>query len=436
MAPEFSAVSGVDKEGSGSKKKRPMGLKARAAATKKQKSTHHSNGDNNQSAADAGDTSSNTEPAATAGVNDFDEANMATIMLKGEATEIDELEGIFESAMGEVSAAAAEESTERAVTLLRGTIHECDRILRVHHHQHQNQSQTHKEGEDAADGLQPPPLQPKFYYIYGSALYSITELSDEQDGKEKETEKAEYLELALERLGQARDGMAGTEAFAWRVHMGMAKTALELMALGGGEEEGDADDEQQHNHSLAEAIESLDSALEAMRHDPAMEEEAAAAGESLGAVDLVLSLADSRRLAPELNARFVAWGESKLRGMLENPGLTATDTSSDIRYLLARALWLQASALLDAQDEGEDEDEDEDNEEKDDEGNEKIADLLRSASKLLGDASTSEALLLRGEVLLNLGNVQDANDAQEQLYEQAIGTFKRAQQIGQIPDSF
>ncbi|KAJ2247479.1 hypothetical protein GGI13_005025, partial [Coemansia sp. RSA 455] len=85
------------------KKKRPMGLKARAASSKKQKS----------------DGAESTEQV----VNDFDEENTATIMLKNDleedANEMDELEGIFDSAMEELSGG----DSERAITLLRGTIH-------------------------------------------------------------------------------------------------------------------------------------------------------------------------------------------------------------------------------------------------------------------------------------------------------------------------
>ncbi|KAJ1666536.1 hypothetical protein IW140_004617 [Coemansia sp. RSA 1813] len=364
------------------KKKRPMGLKARAAK-KKQKNDQVANG-------------TTTE----VGISDFDEANMATIMLKGttgengEATEIDELEGIFDSAMGELGGAAdGESTTERAVTLLRGTIHECDRILRIHHHHH--------EGEQADK----TPLEPRFYYIYGTALYSITELSEEPSADRKE-----YLELAYERLGQARAAMLGTEPFAWRVHVGMAKAALELLVEGQTRNEDCSDDGP---------LESLDCALAALEHDP----DTSTHAESLATVDLVLSLADSRSLPPALNSRLVAWGETKLRAMLKG----AKESDSDARYLLARALWHQASELLDAE-EGED---DEEIPEK-----QKIVELLSKASELLEDGSTSDALLLRGEVILNLGNVQDDDSDQEKFYELAVDTFKRAQKVGDIPDQF
>ncbi|KAJ2866104.1 hypothetical protein GGI22_001359 [Coemansia erecta] len=350
------------------KKKRPMGLKARAA-NKKQKN--------------------NTETSEPTGINDFDEASMATIMLKnttgenGEATEVDELEGIFDNAMAELGA----DSTERALTLLRGTIHECDRILRLHHH-------------DANE----VPLEPKFYYIYGTALYSITKLAEEDEDIK---ERKEYLELALERLDQARGAITGAEPFAWRVHVGMAKAALELLAFNG-------------DDGLDVPLQSLDSALAAMEHDPATQTDT----ESLAIVDLVLSLADSRRFPPLLNAKLVAWGETKLRVILED------SQSADARYLLARALWLQASELLDAQEEEEEEEDERIAEEA------KIKDLLSKANELLEDGASSDALLLRGEAILNLGNVQDDDNEQEKFYGMAVDAFKRAQKLGDIPDQF
>ncbi|KAJ1789933.1 hypothetical protein LPJ59_005257, partial [Coemansia sp. RSA 2399] len=55
---------------------------------------------------------------------------------------------------------------------------------------------------------------------------------------------------------------------------------------------------------------------------------------------------------------------------------------------------------------------------------------------LLEDGASSDALLLRGEVILNLGNVQDDDNEQEKLYGMAVDAFKRAQNLGDIPDQF
>ncbi|KAJ2558455.1 hypothetical protein EV175_000785 [Coemansia sp. RSA 1933] len=367
-------------EATAPKKKRPMGLKARAA-NKKQKNEDITDGD-------------------TTGINDFDEANMATIMLKnttganGEATEVDELEGIFDSAMSELSGGESDDTAERALTLLRGTIHECDRILRVH-------DENTKDQKDAV------PLEPRFYYIYGTALYSITELSDTTDRKE-------YLELAFERLDQARAAITGSEPFAWRVHVGMAKAALELLALLG--------ESKQDTRCLDAPLVSLDGALVAMEHDTDTQTET----ETLAIVDLVLSLADSRTLTQPLNSRLVTWCETTLREMLK------TNTTADIQYLLARTLWLQASELIDMLED----DDDDDEQESSSADKERVAELLSTADELLREGATSDALLLRGEVVLNLGNVQDSESEQERLYGVAVDTFRRAQEIGDIPDQF
>ncbi|KAJ1894885.1 hypothetical protein LPJ81_005077, partial [Coemansia sp. IMI 209127] len=63
-------------------------------------------------------------------------------------------------------------------------------------------------------------------------------------------------------------------------------------------------------------------------------------------------------------------------------------------------------------------------------------DLLSKANELLEDGASSDALLLRGEVILNLGNVQDDDNEQEKLYGMAVDAFKRAQNLGDIPDQF
>ncbi|KAJ2896182.1 hypothetical protein IWW38_002090, partial [Coemansia aciculifera] len=193
------------------KKKRPMGLKARAAASsKKQKASGEEL----------------TENGAQV-VNDFDDENTATIMLKNEledANEMDELEGIFDSALEELGGG----DPERAITLLRGTIHECDRILRIH-------------DRDVEAGAEAIEIEPRFYYIYGIALYSIADLS----AAELADQRWEYLELAQHRLSQARDEMTGQEPFAWRVYEGLAKLALDLLAheQEDMEEESDGNDE-------------------------------------------------------------------------------------------------------------------------------------------------------------------------------------------------
>ncbi|KAI8325360.1 hypothetical protein GQ54DRAFT_7429 [Martensiomyces pterosporus] len=351
-------------------KKRPMGLKARAA--KKQKA----------------DEESTTEGGAQV-VNDFDDENTATIMLKNEGTEdaneIDELEGIFDGAL------EALDEPERAIVLLRGTIHECDRILRVH-------------DEEAERTNDETPLEPRFYYIYGMALFSISELAEPDD-------KKEYLELASHRLQQAADAMKGDEKFAWRVYAGLAKVAL-----------GQSSEEDESR--LDGALSDLDRALEALANTEKKEEgqEGALAlrTETLAVADLVFSLADSRRLSEEASEKLISWGETRLKSL--------ADSQSDdgVGHALARALWLKAGVLLDQQDEETGEVPEKD----------ALVALLTEAEELLKGTTDADALLLRGEIQLNLGNVQEEEEKQEELYKIAVETFKLAKAGGDLPEQF
>ncbi|KAJ2058613.1 hypothetical protein GGI17_004933 [Coemansia sp. S146] len=358
------------------KKKRPMGLKARAASSKKQKS----------------DGAELTEQV----VNDFDEENTATIMLKNDleedANEMDELEGIFDSAMEELSGG----DPERAITLLRGTIHECDRILRVH-------------DRDVEAGVDAIEIEPRFYYIYGTALFSISELS----ATELEDQRWEYLELSQHRLEQAKEAMTGNEPFVWRVYDGLAKIGLDLLSR----EMPDEETKEEAALKLAAAMGNFDSALDVLANIDAEQ----AKSETLTIVEMVQSLADSSCLGEAGSATLMDWTEAKLAAL---PELTAEDEhAAEIRYLRARALWIRASVLLGQMDET-DEMPDKD----------AFQQLLNEASDLLVEAESRDALLLRGEVQLNLGNVQEDGDEQDRLYRLAVKDFKLVQANGGLSE--
>ncbi|KAJ1903529.1 hypothetical protein LPJ71_005149 [Coemansia sp. S17] len=362
------------------KKKRPMGLKARAASSKKQKS----------------DGAELTEQV----VNDFDEENTATIMLKNDleedANEMDELEGIFDSAMEELSGG----DSERAITLLRGTIHECDRILRVH-------------DRDVEAGVEAIEIEPRFYYIYGTALFSISELS----APELEDQKWEYLELSQHRLEQAKEAMTGKEPFAWRVYDGLAKIGLDLLSREMSDEEATEEATEEAALKLAATTTNFDSALVALASIDAEQ----AKSETLSVVEMVQSLADSSCLGEAGSAKLMDWTEAKLAAL---PEPTAEDEhAAEIRYLRARALWIRASVLLGQMDET-DEIPDKD----------AFQRLLNEACDLLVEAETREALLLRGEVQLNLGNTQEDGDEQDRLYRLAIKDFKLVKANGELSE--
>ncbi|KAJ2852244.1 hypothetical protein IWW36_000386 [Coemansia brasiliensis] len=344
----------ADKDSTAPKRKRPLGLKARSA---KKANTQV------------------TEQGAQQ-VNDFDDENTATVMLRGEdADEIDELEGIFDSALEALS----EDQAEKAITLLRGTIHESDRLLRL--------NDTEKESK----------MEPRFYFIYGSALYGLAELSPEIDDRDM------YLELAQHRLEQAEE-IIGEEPFAWRVYLGLAKVHMEIAA--------EADSESSACSGIQRALEYLKKAIDALK---ATQAEEAVNEETLAAIDLALSLADSQRLPEQAAAKLIGWGESNARLLAEN-------ASSDAKYLLARALWLRASSLIDESDEISD--------------REEFTKLLSEATELLDGIESCDGLLLLGEIEINLGNVQEDELDMESKYKQAVATFRRAQEKGEVPEQF
>ncbi|KAJ2343369.1 hypothetical protein GGH91_003217 [Coemansia sp. RSA 2671] len=354
------------------KKKRPMGLKARASKKQKAESTEQV-------------------------VNDFDEDNTATIMLKNDleedANEMDELEGIFDSAMEELASG----DPERAVTLLRGTIHECDRILRVH-------------DRDIEAGVEAIEIEPRFYYIYGTALFSISEISAAELGDQR----YEYLELSLHRLEQAREAMTGTEPFVWRVYDGLAKIGLDLLSR----EEADEEDKEAAA-KLATAIGNFDRALDALAN---VDAEQAKSG-TLATVEMVQSLADSSCLGETGSTTLMDWTESKLAALPASEPTSKEGQAAEICYLRARALWIRASVILGQMDET---DEIPDKE--------TFQRLLSEASDLLVEAESRDAVLLHGEIQLNLGNVQEDGDEQDRLYRLAIKDFKLIQADGELSE--
>ncbi|KAJ2783083.1 hypothetical protein H4R18_001904 [Coemansia javaensis] len=343
------------------KRKRPMGLKARAAK----------------------------KTSAGPAVRDFEDST-ATVVLQGDegSNELDELEGIFDSAI-----ASADEDPERALALLRGTIHESDRMLRA------------RDAAAAADDDQPP-LEARFYLVYGSALFALAELDEAAEG-----DRPALLEAARERLEQARALCEDRDRpLLWRVHLALAKAELEILAV---------------DEAAAVPLPSLDRAMQSLEAASSSEGPLPQREEPLAVVDLVLSLADSQRVGPRVAAELAAWGADQARRL---PGAEA-------RHMLGRALWVRASALTDKA-EAEEEEEDDDNEDETT-TTEPVRTLLAEAAELLADAEDSDTLLLRGEVEINLGNALDGDaDAQERAYAAAVATFRRVQAMGALPEQF
>ncbi|KAI8636443.1 nuclear pore complex subunit Nro1-domain-containing protein [Parasitella parasitica] len=133
-------------------KKRPRGLKGSAAAKANKKTKTEE------------ESGSNTELPENAQTIVIDK-------IVEEGDEVGEAAALFESAIEKL-----ETDTAAALPLLRGTIHESDRILR-----------NHKDKE---------PLPALFYYTYGSALYELGRLTEDEEFEP-------YLDAAEERLNES-----------------------------------------------------------------------------------------------------------------------------------------------------------------------------------------------------------------------------------------
>ncbi|CAO3581648.1 unnamed protein product [Absidia cylindrospora] len=140
-------------------KKRPRGLKSSAASNKASAKKSKTEVDDNGSGI--------PENAQTVVIDKVVE----------EGDDVGEAAALFEDAVGKL-----EKNPTEALTLLRGTIHESDRILR------------NWESEQ--------PLPPIFYYTYGFALYELGRLTEDE-------EFSPFLEAAEERLQNGFDHLKG-----------------------------------------------------------------------------------------------------------------------------------------------------------------------------------------------------------------------------------
>ncbi|KAJ2694593.1 hypothetical protein H4R19_005903, partial [Coemansia spiralis] len=157
-------------------------------------------------------------------------------------------------------------------------------------------------------------------------------------------------------------------------------------------------------------LETLNRAALALQLVPQDEQQQQQGEGPVALVSLVLSLVDSQRVGDDAAAELVYWGEAQAREL---------PASEDAKQVLAHALFLRTSALLER-----------------DELGAGTASLLTEAHGLLAGAETAAALLMRGEIELNLGNVQAEEADQERHYAAAVATFKRVQAMGELPDAF
>ncbi|KAK4521959.1 RTP1_C1 domain-containing protein [Mucor velutinosus] len=230
-------------------KKRPRGLKGSAVAKANKK------------------TKTEEQPTSTTELPE----NAQTVVIDKvveEGDEVGEAAALFESALEKL-----ETDPSAALPLLRGTIHESDRILRNH---------------DSKE-----PLPALFYYTYGAALYELGRLTEDEEFEP-------YLDAAEERLNEGL-ALKDTELHN-KIHLALAKIWLAKAASA--VSEGD----QSIPELSLKALKSLDEALESSEIPSKTVVELADIVQNHG--DLYESL--------ESRSKFRIWAEDALEKVLKD----------------------------------------------------------------------------------------------------------------------
>ncbi|CAO3692402.1 unnamed protein product [Rhizopus stolonifer] len=331
-------------------KKRPRGLKNSAMAKANKKSK-------------------------TEETNEFPE-NAQTIVIDKEVEEGDELgetAALLESALEKLET----EPTE-ALPLLRGTIHESDRILR------------NWDSEN--------PLPASFYYSYGTALYELGRLTDDEEFEP-------YLDMAEERLLQSQ----GDVELKAKVDLVLAKVWF-------------AKASNQVEQDVPElAVKALAVADESVENLP-----------SKDVIDLADIVQNHGALYTELEHRnkFLEWAEKHLEKITKDEPENAKALSTfGLTRLQTAHYW------LDNTNEEEEEEEEKTELSKEEENAYKaILDCklyLESAHRVLEQENkvTPQILFDLAEVYVNEANLILNEQEQNETYEKAVKTIKQSQSL-------
>ncbi|KAI9499152.1 nuclear pore complex subunit Nro1-domain-containing protein [Zychaea mexicana] len=353
----------------GAEKKRPRGLAAQKAAKK---------------------AKVDEEPANT--------NNAQTVVIDKEVEEGDEIGEA--SALLESALEKAEKDSAGALQLLRGTVHECDRILR-----------NWPENE-----ARPPP---KFYLTYGSALYELGRLTEDEDFEP-------FLEAAEERL---QDGLDHFEELtekdehietAEKIRIALAKVWIAKAA-------GSINDVKDDIPELAtRALDALDKALGGSANlSTAATIELASIVQNHG--DLYGSL--------ESQSKFRDWAEKLLQRVLKDePDNARAHSELGLGKLSLANYWLEQA---DEQQGEEDDDEDEPKKELSKE-EQNAFDAITEAKRYFeqaltkaGDQAAPQSFADMAEACLNEANLVLSEEEQNKLYQDAVKHIKDAKSIAE-----
>ncbi|KAI8072144.1 nuclear pore complex subunit Nro1-domain-containing protein [Gilbertella persicaria] len=340
-------------------KKRPRGLKSSALAksNKKTKTEELKN------------TSELPENAKTVVIDKIIE----------EGDEVGEAAALLESAMEKL-----ESDPEEALALLRGTIHESDRILR--------------NTEESLPAL--------FYYTYGSALYELGRLTEDEEFEP-------YLEAAEERLNEGL-ALADTEMNN-KIHLALAKIWLAKAASAVSEDS---------NQVLPElSVKALDTL------DEVMSQSEVPSKTIIELADIVQNHGDLYE-SLESRDRFRLWAETALEKVLKDEPNHAQALSAFGLCKLSYANYLLDNIV--------EEEEEEEERKKLNEQEEKALQVIRESKKYFESAHeelvktdklSPQIISDLAETYLNEANLILDEEEQLNVYKKVVKKIKEAQSL-------
>ncbi|KAJ1969450.1 hypothetical protein IWQ62_000617 [Dispira parvispora] len=362
------------------------------------------------------------------------------------ADDLEELRHIYDAAF-----ATLKTDSEHATVLFRGVIHECDRLLRL-------------QAEQTPPST--PGLPPAFYWIYGMALFCLSELTEDQDA-------LGFLELAEEHFNHGLElidsASPSTRAkydevgerlqltdIQSRLTLACAKTRISQARILATQDM--VKSAKTRRWLMSAAVEGFNKLIDHARQQGSEEMRLAGIPWLIQKMELIQSYAELLRDQAEVDDLLQPGVEQLKKVLSDNSDNPKLWNSLGLSY------WSLARFYLDQAEDVED-DEEKENDTKHQELLEKAKpylaqcfEALQKSEQLFADGNPELSLLLLtlGEVSINLGNcLEDGEDREEEdqepeqrlcgltqteLYQRAVDSFKKARQVGgddyMLPEHF